>query len=61
MSGIGTDANNIIDDILVTGSRKQQSKSIQGTSIGVEVDSVALVVFWQEFIENLLVFHIAEN
>ena len=61
MRGISTNPNNIINDILIASGRKQQAQPIQSPPIRVEVNSVALVVFGQELVEDLTIFHVAED
>jgi hypothetical protein len=61
MRGISTNPNNIIKNILITRGGKQQAQPIQSPPIRVEVNSVALVVFGKELVEDLTVLHVAED
>lgn len=46
--GIGGFIDDVVNDGLVVGACVEQSKAIEGSSVGVVIDSVASVVFRQE-------------
>ena len=55
----------LVNDVVNSGSivspSVYETQAIEGTSIGVVVDSITCIAFWQKFVEVIFLVSVLEN
>ena len=59
--GVGCFVDYVVNDGLVVGACVKQTKAIEGPAVGVVVDSIASIVFWQKFREMRFLTGVLED
>ena len=59
--GVGCFVDDVVNDGLVVGACVEQAKAIEGSPVGVVVDSISSVVFWQKFREMRFIAGVLED